>query len=212
MSTRQGGPWPRRSRPRRSPCPWVPKSPRPLPPGRRRRASRRIPSPKRRPRGPPRLRTLRVKHRTHPRRPATWTCSSIARFRLDPEDWFQAGFRPRPALERKPPRAFDREACLERLAKLRTMTYGWDVRWADLKLPAALSPEEAHFWLVAMSEPRGAISRCRPLRRPSARRGRSMERSRSTTRSSRPIGPNGDWRTRCPSRWRTSCLPRISSK
>jgi predicted DNA-binding WGR domain protein len=75
--------------------------------------------------------------------------------RLDPEDWFQAGFRPRPALQRKPPRAFDKEACLERLSKLKTTTYGWDVRWADLKLPATLSPEEAHFWLVAMTEPRG---------------------------------------------------------
>lgn len=74
--------------------------------------------------------------------------------RLDPEDWFQAGFRPRPMLQRTPPRAFDRDACLERLAKLKTATYGWDVRWADLKLPAALSREEAHFWLVATTEPR----------------------------------------------------------
>jgi predicted DNA-binding WGR domain protein len=74
--------------------------------------------------------------------------------RLDPEDWFRAGFQPRPAHQRQPPRAFDHAACLERLAKLKTVTYGWEVRWADLKLPASLSPEEAHFWLVATTEPR----------------------------------------------------------
>jgi predicted DNA-binding WGR domain protein len=74
--------------------------------------------------------------------------------RLDPEDWFRAGFRPRPAHQRQPPRAFDRAACLERLAKLKTATYKWQVRWADLKLPASLSPEESHFWLVATTERR----------------------------------------------------------
>ena len=39
------------------------------------------------------------------------------------------------------------------LSKLRTETSGYVVRWQDLKLPAALSPEEAHFWLEAMTNP-----------------------------------------------------------
>lgn len=74
--------------------------------------------------------------------------------RLDPEDWYRAVFRPRPVLERPAPRAFDKDACVERLAKLKSTTYGWDIRWADLKLPSSLTREEAHFWLVALSEKR----------------------------------------------------------
>lgn len=74
---------------------------------------------------------------------------------LAPEDWFRAGFRSRPPLERGAPGTFDKNACLERLAKLKTTTYGWDTRWSDLNLPPALSAEEAHFWLVAMTEMRG---------------------------------------------------------
>lgn len=74
---------------------------------------------------------------------------------LEPADWFRAAFRSRPPLERGAPAAFGKEACLQRLAKLKTTTYGWDVRWNDLKLPPAMSAPEAHFWLVAMTEPRG---------------------------------------------------------
>ena len=73
---------------------------------------------------------------------------------LKPEDWFRAGFRPRQRLERGQPAAFSKEDCLSRLAKLKTTTYGWEVRWSDLKLPASLSPEEAHFWLLATTTPR----------------------------------------------------------
>ncbi len=74
--------------------------------------------------------------------------------RLEPEDWFRASFRPRPALERKPPRPFDKDACLQRLSKLKTTSYGYEVRWVDLNLPDSLSREEAHFWLIAMTEKR----------------------------------------------------------
>jgi len=70
---------------------------------------------------------------------------------LDPEDWFRAGFRTRPCLERGEPRPFDKDECVRRLAKLKTTTYGWDTRWQDLDLPPALSRAEAHFWLHAMT-------------------------------------------------------------
>ena len=73
---------------------------------------------------------------------------------LSPTDWYRASFRPRPRLERGAPQPFDRDACLARLAKLKTTTYGYDTRWGDLRLPVAMSPEEAHFWLVAMTTPR----------------------------------------------------------
>jgi predicted DNA-binding WGR domain protein len=73
---------------------------------------------------------------------------------LAPSDWARATFRPRKPLERGEPRQFDQQACLDRLSKLRTETYGWYIRWRDLKLPAALLPQEAHFWLAAMTTSR----------------------------------------------------------
>ena len=73
---------------------------------------------------------------------------------LEPEDWFRAGFRRSERLERGKPAPFDKDDCLNRLSKLKTVTYGWDVRWNTLKLPPALSAEEAHFWLVATTKNR----------------------------------------------------------
>jgi len=73
---------------------------------------------------------------------------------LDPEDWFRAGFRPRKRLDRGEPAAFDKDDCLKRLSKLKTTSYGWDVRWSGLKLPAAMSAEEAHLWLLATTKTR----------------------------------------------------------
>ena len=70
---------------------------------------------------------------------------------LNPEDWFRAAYRARPTLERGTPKPFDLEACVQKLAKLKTNTYGWEIEWNDLKLPPALSKEEAHFWLLAIS-------------------------------------------------------------
>jgi hypothetical protein len=57
-------------------------------------------------------------------------------------------------LSRGEPQPFDQEACCTRLAKLRTEFYGWNVKWQDLKLPPAMTCEEAHFWLEAMTTPR----------------------------------------------------------
>lgn len=73
---------------------------------------------------------------------------------LDPEDWARAGFRKRKQLVRGAPMPFDLEACHNRLLKLKTATYGWVVKWEDLKLTPAMSAEEAHFWLLAMTTPR----------------------------------------------------------
>ncbi len=73
---------------------------------------------------------------------------------LDPEDWFRAAFRERKQLVRGTVMPFDLEACHSRLQKLKTKTYGWDVKWEDLKLTTAISAEEAHFWLLAMTTPR----------------------------------------------------------
>ncbi len=73
---------------------------------------------------------------------------------LDPEDWFRAGYRPRQRLQRGAAKPFDQDDCLRRLAKLMTTFHGWDTRWQDLELPTSLTPEEAHFWFIAMTTPR----------------------------------------------------------
>jgi predicted DNA-binding WGR domain protein len=76
------------------------------------------------------------------------------RIDLEPADWARATFRPRKVLERGEPQPFDQEACCARVAKLRTEYYGWNVKWQDLKLPPAMTREEAHYWLEAMTTPR----------------------------------------------------------
>ena len=73
---------------------------------------------------------------------------------LEPQDWFRAKFRKDESLKRGEPRPFDKEACVKALGKLKTINYGWDAKWEDLHLPAALSKEEAHFWLLAMTKER----------------------------------------------------------
>lgn len=74
----------------------------------------------------------------------------VREFRLSEGDWILGRDRAR-SHERSAPRPFDLQDCLQRLARLKTETYGWVVRWQDLNLPSGLSPEEAHFWLEAMS-------------------------------------------------------------
>lgn len=74
---------------------------------------------------------------------------------LTDRDWFRASFRKRAPLDRGVPSEFNKEQSLGKIAKLKTTTYGWDTRWEDLSLAPALSKEEAAFWLVAMTEPRG---------------------------------------------------------
>lgn len=91
-------------------------------------------------------------------------------FDLVPEDWRRATFRQLPPVERPAPAPFDKDACVQRLAKLRTSSYGWDLRWSDLKLPAVLSREEAHFWFVAMTDWSGRGTEAATLAEKMARR------------------------------------------
>ncbi|SFH92653.1 DUF4132 domain-containing protein [Planctomicrobium piriforme] len=73
-------------------------------------------------------------------------------FDLTVEDWGHAHFRRSSRHERGTAAPFDIAHCTAKLAKLKTNTYGWEVRWDDLRLPPAISREEAHFWLVAITE------------------------------------------------------------
>jgi hypothetical protein len=75
---------------------------------------------------------------------------------LDPADWAVATWRPWAPLVRPAPRPFDRAVCLARLRRLLAIhpidgPLDWNRAW--MPLPAALSPEEAHFWLLAMTDP-----------------------------------------------------------
>jgi predicted DNA-binding WGR domain protein len=71
--------------------------------------------------------------------------------RLDPADWLYATWRKRTPLPRPTPRPFDKDACAAAVARIRPGTYGWDWKWEKLGTPSVLSPQEAVFWLEAMS-------------------------------------------------------------
>src|SRR5688500_4313348 len=70
---------------------------------------------------------------------------------LDPEDFVWATWRKREVLKRPQPAAFDFEACRARLAKLKKNNYGW-INWDAAEIAPILSPKEAHFWFLAMTE------------------------------------------------------------
>lgn len=77
---------------------------------------------------------------------------------LDPHDWMTAVWRPRPRLARPQPQPFDLRDCAARVARVPTSTYGWDWRWSAADIPLAMTSEEAHFWLTAMTQARRGIS------------------------------------------------------
>jgi predicted DNA-binding WGR domain protein len=85
---------------------------------------------------------------------ASMVTSVVRSIGLEPHDWFLAKFRKNEPLKRGEPRPFDNAACLKALGKLKTINYGWDAQWEDLNLPAALSKEESHFWLLAITKER----------------------------------------------------------
>ncbi len=74
---------------------------------------------------------------------------------LDPVDWARAKFRAHPRWVRDEPEPFDQEACVARLARLRTDKARTREYWSELEVAESLSREEAHFWFVATTEARG---------------------------------------------------------
>ncbi|QEG41467.1 WGR and DUF4132 domain-containing protein [Roseimaritima ulvae] len=71
---------------------------------------------------------------------------------LEPADWFVAAFRKTAPLQRGKPAEADLDAAADQLAALKRINYGWDLPFEDLSLPAIMAPEEAHFWLLAMTD------------------------------------------------------------
>jgi predicted DNA-binding WGR domain protein len=71
---------------------------------------------------------------------------------LAPEDWFWATWRNLPPLPRPEAKPFDRKQALQQLGEITSgsWTGNWD--WSKAKIATSLSPEEAYFWLMAMTE------------------------------------------------------------
>jgi predicted DNA-binding WGR domain protein len=86
---------------------------------------------------------------------------------LAPADWLTATWRPYTPAPRPAAQPFDRDVSAARVAKVSVNTYGWKWDWATAGIPPAMTPEEAHFWLAAMRNPRPRTGppRPRPRRR-----------------------------------------------
>lgn len=70
---------------------------------------------------------------------------------LAPADWHTAVWRPRQAMPRPQSQPFDLEQCTSRVARVSVGTYGWQWDWSTASIPVVMTPEEAHFWLSAMT-------------------------------------------------------------
>ena len=82
---------------------------------------------------------------------ASESLSTVRVIELDPEDWLWATWRPRSPWPRPEIKPFDLEECLERLAKVtRSSQTHWN--WSKIRFASTMTREEAHFWLVAVSE------------------------------------------------------------
>ncbi len=70
---------------------------------------------------------------------------------LDPDDWLWATWRPRVPRPRPEPAPFDLDDCLDRFAAVTRSAY-LDWNWNKARISPIMSPQEAHFWLVALAE------------------------------------------------------------
>ncbi len=71
---------------------------------------------------------------------------------LSPSDWLTATWRPRTPIPRPSAQPFDLESCVARVVRVTAGTYGWRWDWEMAHIPIVMTPEEAHFWLSAMSQ------------------------------------------------------------
>ena len=79
-------------------------------------------------------------------------------FDLLTNDWLRVGWREWETRELEMPVPLDLDAAIERLAGLTIQRRGWSLAWHTMELAPKLSPEEGHFWFVAMTTPREALN------------------------------------------------------
>src|SRR2546428_4196108 len=70
---------------------------------------------------------------------------------LDPVDWFWATWRPLAPLPRPAAEPFRRDEALAQLSRVTGETNGCRWHWQKAAIAPSLTPEEAHFWFVAMT-------------------------------------------------------------
>jgi hypothetical protein len=86
------------------------------------------------------------------------TTAAAGPINLEPRDWFLAPWRKLAPLPRPEAEPFDLKSCLARLAKVNTYGGIHTWIWDRANLADTMSREEAHFWLVAMTNTGYALS------------------------------------------------------
>jgi|GEM_PF-2763101 predicted DNA-binding WGR domain protein len=85
--------------------------------------------------------------------PVALPSASDEELALEPTDWFWANWRktaPLPRPTSQPP--FDKADALKRLRQVVNEMYSWGWNWHLTQIPPLPSREEAHFWLIVLSD------------------------------------------------------------
>src|SRR5262245_16508279 len=89
---------------------------------------------------------------SHP--PASVVTDVTSHIALPDADWEVATWPPRTPRPRPAPRPFDRAGCLAHLRRVVATQSPYTMAdWSRFPLADTLSREEAHFWLLAMTDP-----------------------------------------------------------
>ncbi len=75
---------------------------------------------------------------------------------LAPQDWFLATWRDESPLNRPEPKPFNLDDCIKRFKKVSKQQFNWHWDWSKAEINIVITPQEAHFWLIAMSSPDNA--------------------------------------------------------
>jgi Domain of unknown function (DUF4132) len=77
---------------------------------------------------------------------------------LAPQNWFLATWRDLDPLTRPEPKPFNLDDCIKRFKKVSKQQFNWQWDWSKAQIDIDITPQEAHFWLIAMSSPYDATA------------------------------------------------------
>jgi Domain of unknown function (DUF4132) len=77
---------------------------------------------------------------------------------LAPQNWFLATWRALDPLTRPEPKPFNLDDCIKRFKKVSKQQFNWQWDWSKAQIDIVITPQEAHFWLIAMSSPYDATA------------------------------------------------------